>query len=72
MKNEELYKLLREFKYGKIGINKAKDEILLLFSVSGRSEQVCPCGKLIKRYRPTPCPTNGITYCEDCIGQTCH
>lgn len=53
-----------------MALNFAEDyaEALRKHDVSGRSEQfICPCGKIVQRCRPTPCPTNGIIYCEDCI-----
>ena len=44
MENKELYQTLEELRTGQITINIAMEQILLLFDVVGRSEQlVCDC-----------------------------
>jgi hypothetical protein len=63
IEKEHLYKLLREFKDGKIGINKAKNEILLIFSASG---SVCCNAELINfnTYGYDECSECGKTYTQ--------
>ena len=44
---EEIYKICTKLNDGQIAVVEAQEQLLLLFSVSGRSEQLCSCSSKI-------------------------
>lgn len=64
MENTELKHILIAYKSTNIGLQQAHDEILRLFSVVGRSEQLCPRCKSRLIYKKVH--TDGYS-CNNCF-----